>query len=102
MTFHPLEKLDKLHNGYRKAFQVMGKQLLLLVIDNNYHLIENRCPHQNAPLTAAWADENRIICSLHQWEFDLYTGVCKQTKRACDSIKIYEAIFDDNIIGVML
>ena len=51
--FVVLERLINLHEGYRKTFQVNGQALLLLVVDNRPVLIEDRCPHQGAPLGRA-------------------------------------------------
>ncbi|MFI8610841.1 Rieske (2Fe-2S) protein [Pseudomonas sp. NPDC077649] len=48
--FIALERLINLDEGYRRSFQVAGRSLLLLVVEGQPVLLENRCPHQGAPL----------------------------------------------------
>ncbi|MFC0667093.1 Rieske (2Fe-2S) protein [Azotobacter chroococcum] len=48
--FVALERLLHLHEGYRRTFRIAGRNLLLLIVDNNAVLLENRCPYQGAEL----------------------------------------------------
>ncbi|WP_245586482.1 Rieske 2Fe-2S domain-containing protein [Metapseudomonas resinovorans] len=48
--FVALERLINLQDGYRGVFQFQGRHLLLIVVDQQPILMENRCPHQGAPL----------------------------------------------------
>lgn len=75
MTFYSLEKLSELYDGYQKAFSVGGKQLLLIQMDEQVHIIENICPHMDVPLTqAVQLPEQRIRCRAHGIEFELESG----------------------------
>lgn len=58
--FVALERLINLQGGYRGAFQVQGRHLLLIVVDQRPILMENRCPHQGRPCTPALS--NRGCC----------------------------------------
>ncbi len=41
------------------------------------YLVQRRCPHRNADLTAfGEIDGDEFVCTLHGWRFDLETGEC--------------------------
>lgn len=41
-----------------------------------YFAIDNACPHASAPLCDGTQMDDKVVCSLHLWEFDLRTGAC--------------------------
>jgi 3-phenylpropionate/trans-cinnamate dioxygenase ferredoxin subunit len=83
VTYYPLEKLHQLREGYQRVFRVEGRELLLIHSDDQSYLLENRCPHADAPLTFATVSGDIIRCPMHGIEFSLKTGAphrsgCKQ------------------------
>lgn len=98
MAFYPLEKLHQLFDGYSRAFRVEGRDLLLVQSNGQVHLIENRCPHMDAPLTHATLNNGYIRCPLHGIEFNLVTGQgsCPQP------LTHYEPIYEGNKVGIDL
>ena len=102
MPFHRLEQLPRLHDGYTGKYQVAGKTLLLVVQNYRYHLIEDRCPHLGAPLSAGYVENNTIVCARHRFAFDLDSGLCVNTNQACAALSQYQAVVDGNWLGVML
>jgi len=98
MAFYPLEKLHRLHDGYSNPFRIEGRDLLLVQSDGVPFVVENRCPHMDAPLTYASVTAGRIRCPLHGIEFDLKTGRGTCSK----SLLSYPVIYDGNQLGVEL
>lgn len=75
MAFFPLAQLSDLYDGYQKAFRVDGYSLLLCQLEGQTFLIENRCPHMDAPMTdAAQAPGCLLRCRAHGIEFSLKNG----------------------------
>lgn len=72
--FVALERLINLDEGYRQTFQVGGRSLLLLVVERQPVLLENRCPHRGAPLHNATLVGTVLRCARHGVEFDLVDG----------------------------
>lgn len=72
--FVALERLVNLQDGYRRTFQVEGRQLLLLVVEQQAILLDNHCPHQGAPLHEATVLGRVLRCGKHGTEFDLLSG----------------------------
>lgn len=74
--FVPLERLLNLDEGYRRTFQVAGRSLLLMVVEGQPLLLENRCPHQGAPLHNATVAGRVLRCVRHGAE-----SICSAGRR---------------------
>ena len=97
MTFFALEKLHRLHDGYVRPFTVAGRNILLVQSEGEPFILENRCPHMDAPLTYGTVTQGRIRCPLHGIEFDLRTGRGTCTKL----LQGFPVIYDGNQLGVV-
>ena len=74
MPFLALEKMHRLHDGYRKAFTAGGRNLLLFQSDGQIHIIENFCPHAGARFDKGSIRNGKIFCPWHGMAFDVDTG----------------------------
>ncbi|NBA96872.1 Rieske (2Fe-2S) protein [Pseudomonas sp. R5(2019)] len=96
--FVALERLINLQEGYRNTFEVAGHQLLLLVQDNQPLLLENRCPHQGAPLHSATLSNGILRCQRHGIEFRLPGG--QPVQAACPGLTLYKVAYEGDRIGI--
>ncbi|MBX2857593.1 MAG: Rieske (2Fe-2S) protein [Cellvibrionaceae bacterium] len=104
MTFFALEQLGKLYDGYQKPFSVAGHQLLLLQLDGERYLIENRCPHMDVPLDRGQLlGSSGIRCRAHGIEFDLVSGKSKgPLADTIGCLKKYPIVYQGTCIGTEL
>ncbi|MBB2496054.1 Rieske (2Fe-2S) protein [Aquipseudomonas ullengensis] len=98
--FIALERLINLDDGYRRLFQVDGRSLLLLMVDRQPVLLENRCPHQGAPLHNATVVGTVLRCSRHGAEFDLLNG--QSLNASCGNLNLFKLAYDGDRIGIDL
>jgi len=98
-VFYPLEKLHLLHDGYQKAFRIGRIELLLIQDEGRTYLIENRCPHMEAPLTYGAVQQGIIRCPMHGLEFNLLTG---RSPACATPLKTMMPVYEGNVIGVVL
>ncbi|MFW3899446.1 Rieske (2Fe-2S) protein [Pseudomonas putida CSV86] len=98
--FVALERLINLHDGYRKTFRVNGQALLLLVVDNRPVLLEDRCPHQGAPLAAATLEGDVLRCPRHGLSFSLASGRALQP--GCAALNLISLAYEGDRIGIDL
>lgn len=96
--FYPLERLINLSEGYRQTFKVAGRDLLLMVVDNQPLLLEDSCPHQGAPLRTATLVGTVLRCQRHGIEFQLPSGRALQP--ACPNLKMFALVYDSDRIGI--
>ena len=73
-TFIPACQFDELPDGSTKAVSLDGQNLLLCHNRGTVFAIENRCSHQNTPLTEGRVRNGYISCPLHGVRFELATG----------------------------
>ena len=60
-----------------KAVQVDGANLVLVRRDGRVYALEDRCSHEEFPLSAGEVTGDQITCALHGARFDLGTGAPK-------------------------
>lgn len=102
MTFHRLEKLINLHDGYRQVFRVEHLQLLLIQEKGQRYLLRNMCPHKAFPLHTGTMSGTRLRCAYHAMEFDLAReGACVQHPMQ-PGVKMYALVYEGGEVGVEL
>ena len=101
--FHPLAKLIDMHDGYRQLHTLGGKQYLLLQDEGRFFLVENRCPHMDAPLINADIHRCTIRCKAHGIAFDLNTGKAEgPLASTLDCLEQLPLVYDGDRVGVEL
>ncbi len=102
MPFCALEQLNKLYDGYKRAFCVNGHNVLLLQEEGKLYIIENRCPHMDVALE--YADilpGQKIRCRAHGIEFDLNSGRAGgPLADSLDCLKHYTPVYHGSSVGL--
>ncbi|MEE8058078.1 MAG: Rieske (2Fe-2S) protein [Pseudomonadales bacterium] len=103
MRFYSLEKLINLHDNYRKVFKIDQYNLLLIQRQGELHLLESLCPHRGHPLSEADINANDLRCPHHGYQFDIVSGnLTHATEEPCRGLKVYELVYQQIDVGVML
>lgn len=72
-----------LWDGEMESFDVDGQEVLLILLDGEYHAYDGACPHQSTSLADGTLDGSLLTCSAHEWEFDVRTGQGVNPRTAC-------------------
>lgn len=101
MAYIALEKLQQLHDGYRRALRVAGRELLLMQEEGQVYLMANRCPHMDAPLLYATVVNQVLRCPLHGIEFDLRSGRPLGGAAACMApLDFVPVVYEGTTLGI--
>jgi len=102
MAFFPLEDKSQVQDGYQRAFEVADLKLVLLQVEGERYLIENRCPHMDVPLAEAVQLPGRSIrCRAHGIEFSLETGKASgPLANQLDCLKKYPLTEQGDMLGI--
>jgi nitrite reductase/ring-hydroxylating ferredoxin subunit len=102
MPYFPLEKISALKPGYRKAYRIAGKKLLLLQVEGDTYLIDQRCPHDQASLASGKVAGRCIRCAKHGIAFDLHTGLPQGGAAVADvpPLTFYSLVYKNGEVGV--
>jgi nitrite reductase/ring-hydroxylating ferredoxin subunit len=103
MAFYALANLVDLYDGYSAAFNLKGRSLLLLQEGGQPVIIENRCPHMDAPLSTGKLSQDAIVCRAHGIAFDLQSGRARgPLADTLDCLQFFPVVYEGNKIGVDL
>jgi nitrite reductase/ring-hydroxylating ferredoxin subunit len=69
-------KISDVPNFGKKVVTVSGQDVMLIQIKGSFFAVENECPHQGSPLSAAIVKDGTIACPRHGYRFSLADGSC--------------------------
>lgn len=74
----PVAKISEVPNFGKKVVTVSGQDVLLINVKGSIFAVENECPHQGSPLSAAIVKDDYISCPRHGYRFNLSDGSCSE------------------------
>lgn len=60
------------------------------------YVVDNTCPHAGANLSGGAVEGGVVTCPMHQWQFDVKTGVCVDSPRA--AVNSYPVEIRDSVV----
>jgi nitrite reductase/ring-hydroxylating ferredoxin subunit len=67
-------KSEDLPNDSKKVISLQGSKILVCRCNNRLLAIDNSCPHRGASLSKSEIKDTKIICYMHNFEYDLISG----------------------------
>jgi nitrite reductase/ring-hydroxylating ferredoxin subunit len=103
MNFHPLERVENLRDGYIKAFNAVGVDLVLVQQDGVPAVLEGHCPHAGHPFADSRLIGTDLRCDMHGYRFDVRSGACTYyTEAPCRGLRTYRCEVRQGMVGVLL
>ena len=65
---------DELPNNSMKVINVQGSDILVCRSNERLFALDNCCPHRGASLSKSDITGTKIICYMHDFEYDLING----------------------------
>jgi nitrite reductase/ring-hydroxylating ferredoxin subunit len=66
--------VDDLIDGEAQTFKIGPYEVYVVYADGQLRVYYGRCPHACCVLAPSDFDGRKIVCNMHQWEFDAFTG----------------------------
>lgn len=63
--------------GARLVKTTQGCVAVFRTADDRIFALDDRCPHKGGPLSEGIVHGDRVTCPLHNWVFDLNTGMAQ-------------------------
>jgi 3-phenylpropionate/trans-cinnamate dioxygenase ferredoxin subunit len=94
---------DDLAPGTARRFDVDGRRIALVRIDDDFYAIADRCSHADYSLSEGdvWEEEREIECPKHGSTFSLITGE-PQTLPATQPVPVYATQVDGDDVSVVV
>jgi nitrite reductase (NADH) small subunit len=93
--------LDEIPVGEGRTFTVDGDQIAVFRLrDGSLRAVDAVCPHRGGPLADGLADDQVVVCPLHNHTFDLCTGA--EAGGADLSVRSYPVAAVDGTVRISL
>lgn len=93
---------EELTPGSIRGVEVGGRRLCLArTIAGEVLAVDDRCTHEDEPLSGGWLDGDRIECPAHNAIFDLRSGDAVALP-ATEPVATYEVVEEDGSIYIVL
>lgn len=89
---------DALTDGEGRVVQAGIKKIALFRLGDEYHAIQNFCPHAGGFLGLGEVRDNCVRCPRHAWRFEIKTGRCLTDPRY--EVRRYVTKVEDGFIWV--
>ena len=101
MTWVKVCQVSELPPGEKTSIEAMGKNILIVNVDDSLYAVDAICSHEAQNLTSGILLANKIICSRHLSQFDVTTGEALNTP-ATVPLQRFEVKVEDEMIYVLV
>ncbi len=67
-------KSEEVPDNSMKVISIQGSNILVCRSNNQLFALDNSCPHRGASLSKGETKGTKIICYMHDFEYDLISG----------------------------
>ncbi len=98
--FRKVCHINDLSEDVGNEVMLKGRPIALFLHEGRVHAVDDRCPHSEGQLSKGKIVDGDVICPLHQWNFDLETGISPYNP--ADQIKVYPVmrLRDDVLVDI--
>lgn len=75
-SWHAVAQTSELVEGNARVVKISERVLAVGRVGTRFYAVDNTCPHAGGSLGEGDIEEDSIICPLHAWAFDVFTGKC--------------------------
>jgi methylamine---glutamate N-methyltransferase subunit C len=79
--------VDQLEEGQGTTVFVNGHDIALYKYEGNFYALDNTCVHRQGKLGDGWMNGPNVICPLHQWDYDIKTGISRWNNQ--EAVAVY-------------
>lgn len=88
-TFHTVARVGEIPEGQGRSFEVDGQMIAVFLEGGQYYALEDRCPHQGAPLSDGILYDKCVTCTWHGWRFSLEDGHWMDSPKSKNRVPCY-------------
>lgn len=78
--YTPVCKSDELKDDSMKVFRIDGTDVLVGRRNGRLFACNNSCPHRGASLSKGEFNGDNIVCYMHKYEYNVFTGKLENMK----------------------
>jgi nitrite reductase/ring-hydroxylating ferredoxin subunit len=86
----PIIRPQDIAEGSAKLLRAKGEEMAVFKSNGQLYGIQNICPHAGGQLCNGWIDGGEVVCPIHQYKFDLKSGVCSTDPKL--KVKVFRLV----------
>lgn len=94
-SWHAVAQTSEFVGDNPKVVRVAGRVLSVGRVGTRFYAVADTCPHAGASLGDGYVEDETIVCPLHAWAFDVFTGKCSIGSKTI-------ATFPTRVVGAKL
>jgi nitrite reductase/ring-hydroxylating ferredoxin subunit len=100
MKWYKIPGIEITDQPFIKKVKAGNKNICLVGYEGKIFALSAKCPHAGGDLSAGWCKEEKLICPLHRYSYNIHTG--KGSEGQNDYIDTYpvEARNDGLYVGI--
>jgi 3-phenylpropionate/trans-cinnamate dioxygenase ferredoxin subunit len=99
--YRTIARLEDVPEKEPTAFDLEGRDIVVIRVDGTVHALEDRCSHEDFPLSAGAVLDGQIECALHGARFEMASGKPKALP-AVQPVKVYDCRVEGDEIQVRI
>ncbi|MBN1541178.1 non-heme iron oxygenase ferredoxin subunit [candidate division KSB1 bacterium] len=100
-TIVTLCRADELPEKTVRRFRAGDRDIVLVRDGDDFNALQDRCSHENFPLSDGYANKGVIVCPMHGASFDLQTGEALSLP-AHEAIEVYPVHLREGLVQIEL
>lgn len=90
--------VDALEEGQGKTVFVNERDIALYKYEGQFYALDNTCVHRQGKLGDGWMNGPNVICPLHQWDYDVRTGISRYNSE--EAVAVYPVRVDGDHVQI--
>ena len=99
MQWHRVGSVGQFGVGRPTRVEVRGRSLAVGRVGERFFAVDNACPHAGWSLAHGTLEGKQLICGLHGWRFDVFSGKCELFD---SNLATYPVRVEDGYLEILL
>lgn len=74
MTWYKVPDFQFTADPFITKVKVNGKSICLVGYEGDVYAVSATCPHAGGEFSGGWCKDGKLICPLHRYQYDIFTG----------------------------
>ncbi|WP_183573309.1 Rieske (2Fe-2S) protein [Mucilaginibacter sp. X5P1] len=74
MKWYKIPGIENSDKPFIKKVKAGSKSVCLVGYEGKIFALSAKCPHAGGDLSAGWCKDDKLICPLHRYSYDIHTG----------------------------
>ncbi len=100
-TFYTVTTIDRIPPGASRCVEVGGREIALFNLAGTVYALDDRCSHEDAPLSEGEIEGETVVCPWHLARFEIKTGKVLSAP-ACAGVETFAVRVRDGVVQVAI